>query len=88
MEAISLLHKEFTGLYRKRDRYFSNARTVRNYVDNMYKAQATRCMNAPKESWTNEFLINLTIEDVEATLPKKEIKVFEVPINESLLSKR
>ncbi|MEH7111584.1 right-handed parallel beta-helix repeat-containing protein [Neobacillus niacini] len=85
-DAKSLLHKEFTGLYRKRDRYFSNARTVRNNVDDMYKAQATRCMNTPKESWTKEFLLTLTIEDVEAALPKKEEKVFEVPINEGLLS--
>ncbi|NNU98469.1 right-handed parallel beta-helix repeat-containing protein [Geobacillus sp. DSP4a] len=85
-DAEEALHKEFTLLWRKRDRFFSNARTVRNYVDGMLQAQAQRCMRVPREQWTKEFLLTLTAEDVQAVLPKKETKTFDLPINEALLS--
>lgn len=84
-DAVNLLHKEFTDLWRKRDRYFSNARTVRNYIDSILQAQAQRCMKIPKEKWTKELLLTLTKEDVLHSIPKKESKQFDVPINENLL---
>ncbi|WP_052191890.1 right-handed parallel beta-helix repeat-containing protein [Priestia aryabhattai] len=86
VEAVDLLHKEFTMLWRKRDRYFSNARTVRNYVEAMLQEQPQRCMKSPKDQWTTEFLETLTSEDVRAVLLKEEVKTFDLSINEELLS--
>lgn len=86
-DAEELLFKEFTALWRKRDQYFSNARTVRNYIEKMIQVQPQRCMQVPKEQWTKEFLTTLTSEDVEAILPKKETKQFNLPIQEEMLVK-
>ncbi|MCG7344045.1 right-handed parallel beta-helix repeat-containing protein [Sporosarcina sp. ACRSL] len=86
IDAEELLTKHFTALWRKRDRFFSNARTVRNYIDEMLQAQAQRCMRTPQEQWTKEFLLTLTAEDVQAALPKEEAKAFDIPINEELLA--
>ncbi|WP_152608267.1 right-handed parallel beta-helix repeat-containing protein, partial [Halalkalibacter okhensis] len=83
--AVELLHKHFTTLWRKRDRMFSNARLVRNYVEGMLQVQAQRCRQIPKDQWTREFLLTLTEEDVKAVLPKEEEKLFDLPINEELL---
>lgn len=85
-DAEELLHKQFTALWRKRDQFFSNARTVRNHIEGMLPAQAQRCMQVPREQWTKEFLLTLTAEDVQAVLPNEEIKTFDLPINEELLS--
>jgi F-box protein 11 len=85
-DAEELLYKQFTALWRRRDKFFSNARTVRNYVDSMMVAQAQRCMRVSKEQWTKAFLVTLTVEDVEAVLPKDETKEFKLPINEEMLS--
>ncbi len=85
-DAEKLLHKELTMLWRKRDRFFGNARTVRNCVEAMMQAQAQRCMRVPKKQWTKEFLLTLNAEDVKAAFPKEETKVVDLPINEELLS--
>jgi F-box protein 11 len=84
--AEQLLHKQFTFLWRKRDKFFSNARTVRNYIDGMLQAQAQRCMQVPKEQWTKELILTLTPEDVKAVLPKEETEAYLLPINEEHLA--
>lgn len=85
-DAEELLFKEFTALWRQRDEFFANARTVRNYIEKMLQVQPQRCMQVPKEQWTKEFLTTLTAEDVEAILPKNEKKTFNLPIQEDLLA--
>ncbi|SEM85546.1 right-handed parallel beta-helix repeat-containing protein [Lihuaxuella thermophila] len=85
-DAEEALAEEFTRLWRKRDRFFANARTVRTYVEAMLQAQAQRCLRVPREQWTKEFLLTLTSEDVKATIPKEKTKAFDLPINEALLS--
>ncbi|MGH1142410.1 right-handed parallel beta-helix repeat-containing protein, partial [Bacillus pseudomycoides] len=84
--SIELLHKEFTRLWRKRDRYFSNARTVRTYIERMLQAHAQRCMKIPRNQWTKDLLLTLTSEDVEAVLHKERDKTYNLSINEELLS--
>lgn len=85
-DAEELLHKKLTLSWRKRDRFFGNARLVRNCVEAMMQAQAHRCMRVPKEQWTKEFLLTFTAEDVEAAFPKEETKKVDLPINEELLA--
>src|SRR5690606_41519679 len=38
-DAEELLFKEFTALWRQRDQFFANARTVRNYIEKMLQVQ-------------------------------------------------
>lgn len=85
-EAMDLLYKHFTDLWRKRDQYFSNARTVRNYVEKILQEQAQRCMKVSKEQWTKEFLLVITVEDVRSILSIENKKTFDIPIDEELLS--
>jgi hypothetical protein len=84
-DAEELLYKQFTVLWRRRDRSFSNTRIVRNYIEDMLQTQAQRCMRVPKEQWTKEFLLTLTAEDV-AVLTMEETKAFDLPIHEELFS--
>ncbi|WP_143255565.1 right-handed parallel beta-helix repeat-containing protein, partial [Anoxybacillus ayderensis] len=84
-EALALLKEEFIRLWRKRDRFFSNARTVRNYVEEISKAQMLRVSQMPKLLRTKEVMLTLTHEDVAKVLAKGNEKVFNVPINEQML---
>lgn len=86
-EALELLTKEFTNLWRKRDRFFANARVVRNIVEKIMQEQAERCMETARENWNAEFLTSITVADVQKILDKVEKKSFVVPIQEELLNK-
>lgn len=86
-EALELLTKEFTNLWRKRDRFFANARVVRNIVEKIMQEQAERCMETARENWNAEFLTSITVADVQKILDKAEKKSFVVPIQEELLNK-
>ncbi|WP_010200151.1 right-handed parallel beta-helix repeat-containing protein [Bacillus sp. m3-13] len=80
------LFDEFTLLWRKRDRFFSNGRTVRNIVDKTIQKQSNRCSSIPRDQWTKELLETLNEQDVFAATKRVENKQFQVPINEELLS--
>jgi Holliday junction resolvasome RuvABC ATP-dependent DNA helicase subunit len=83
--AEELLLKHFTKLWRKRDRFFSNARLVRNYIEKMFIVQPKRTRNIPKAQWTKEMLLTFTQEDVLEAIPKEKTKSFDLSINEDLL---
>ncbi|ART78177.1 hypothetical protein B4U37_19965 [Sutcliffiella horikoshii] len=80
------LFDEFTLLWRKRDRFFSNGRTVRNIVEKTIQKQSNRCSSIPRDQWTKELLETLNEQDVLAATKRVENKQFQVPINEELLT--
>ncbi|UOE94785.1 AAA family ATPase [Alkalihalobacillus sp. LMS39] len=86
--ASRLLVEEFTRLYRKRDKTFSNGRLVHNYFERIVKVQSNRIIQVPKEQWNDELMVKLTEDDVRSVLPKEEGKLFEIPINEELLQEK
>lgn len=86
-EGLALLEKEFINLWRKRDRFFANARTVRNLVEAAIQQQAERCMMTSRSEWNPQFLTTVTAEDIQAILPKEQKTAFILPIQEDLLSK-
>lgn len=84
-DGLNLLFQEFTKQWRKRDRFFANARSVRNLVELSLQQQAERCMAAPREQWNQTFLTTVTIEDIQAVLPKEAANVYVLPIQEKEL---
>lgn len=84
---LELLLQEFTRLWRKRDKFFANARTVRNLVEKSLQQQAERCMGTPRQQWNPTFLTTVTEEDIQMVLPKKKEQSFVLDIQEEALEK-
>ena len=84
-DGLSLLFQEFTDQWRKRDRFFANARSVRNLVELSLQQQAERCMSTSREQWNQTFLTTVTIEDIQAVLPQKVTNPYVLPIQEKAL---
>ncbi|MCK5029479.1 MAG: AAA family ATPase [Bacteroidales bacterium] len=53
------------NLYKKRDRYFGNARTVRKIVQEALRKQNLRMASVPSRKRTKEALKTLTVDDVK-----------------------
>ena len=53
-------------LYKKRDKYFGNARTIRKIVEEAIKKQNLRMASLAAELRTEEVLKNLKLEDVKS----------------------
>lgn len=85
-DALNLLFQEFTNQWRKRDRFFANARSVRNLVELSLQQQAERCMAVPREQWNQTFLTTVTVEDIQAVLPKETANPYVLPIQEKDLA--
>jgi Cdc6-like AAA superfamily ATPase len=60
-------------LYKKRDKYFGNARTVRKIVEEAIKKQNLRMASISPELRTNEVLKSLIMEDVKDIEVNKKI---------------
>jgi SpoVK/Ycf46/Vps4 family AAA+-type ATPase len=87
-DAESFVYKHFVHLYRKRDKNFGNARAVRQYVAKLCEAQSNRIVKIPKEKWTEDMLVTITVEDVKEVSAETQNKVVHIPINEELLSEQ
>lgn len=86
-EAENLLLKEFTNLYRKRDKNFGNARTVRKFFDESKMQLSKRYLKIPKHERTREKLTTITVEDIKSIVEEKQqAKEVKIPINEEALS--
>lgn len=83
--ANAQLMKEFIKLWRKKDRFFANARTVRQYVHRILSAQKLRCMTIDRAKWSTELLSTIAIEDVETIIERPKQPSFDVPIQEDML---
>lgn len=85
-EAEELLKKEFTNLYRKRDKSFGNARLVRKILEDAKINLSKRVITLPENERTKDKLNTITIDDITTLLKKEKAKDFKIPINEELLS--
>lgn len=82
------IQDEFIERYRKRDQAFSNARMVRTLYDQIGLAQSLRISKLPREQWTEELLTTFEAEDVLRVVKDRDVKSYEVPIDEELLEKK
>lgn len=86
--AKQAIHDEFVERYRKRDQTFSNARMVRTLYDQIGLAQSLRIAKFPRNQWTEELLTTFEQEDVLQVVKERDVKSYEVPIDEELLEKK
>ncbi|WOV84924.1 AAA family ATPase [Sporosarcina jeotgali] len=86
--AKQAIHDEFVERYRKRDQTFSNARMVRTLYDQIGLAQSLRIAKYPREQWTEALLTTFEAEDVHQVVKERDVKSYQVPIDEELLKKK
>ncbi|MGG0644106.1 right-handed parallel beta-helix repeat-containing protein [Sporosarcina gallistercoris] len=79
------IRNEFIERYRKRDQTFSNARMARTFYDQIGLAQSLRIATFPRDQWTEALLTTFEEEDVLQAVGKRDVKNYEVPIDEELL---
>ncbi len=65
------LKRYFSGLYDTRDKYFGNARSVRNVVEEVIKNQNLRLAAMESGKRTPAMIATLTVEDVKEFEPKQ-----------------
>ncbi len=86
-EALDLLKKEFTRLYRIRDHSFGNARLVRNIFNDAKVQHGKNFLRKPAAEKTKEALTTITKEDIQEALKGAGEKKVTIGINEESLSK-
>jgi SpoVK/Ycf46/Vps4 family AAA+-type ATPase len=74
LAAQQQLRSYLEHLYRTRNKYFGNARSVRKVVQQVVRNQHLRMASLPKEARTPEVLATVTIEDLKEFLPASEEK--------------
>ncbi len=85
-EAIELLKKEFTNLYRKRDKTFGNARLARNYFNEAKLHLSKRVLKIDYPERTKETMITICPEDILAILGSSLSKEVKIGIDEEALA--
>ncbi|WP_158541045.1 right-handed parallel beta-helix repeat-containing protein [Sporosarcina sp. BI001-red] len=82
------IQNEFIERYRKRDETFSNARMVRTFYDQIGLAQSLRISKFPRDEWTEKLLTTFEEKDVLQVIEERDVKSYDVPIDEELLEKK
>lgn len=72
-ECLKKMEQYFNYLYDIRDEHFGNGRVVRNTLEKLIKAQSDRL--AEEENVTYDMLKTITLEDIEKSIPIKDIIV-------------
>lgn len=85
-KAAELLKKEFTVLYRKRDKTFGNARLVRNLFDDAKMSLSKRYLKLPVSQRNQVMLTTITFEDIQEVFAQEEVKKFRSGIDEEKLN--
>ncbi len=86
-DATELLKKEFTQLYRKRDKSFGNARLVKNLFNDAKIQLGKRYLKLKGTDKSKEKMTTITVEDIAAVIDSSKSKIFKLEIDEELLSK-
>ncbi len=86
-EAVVLLKKHFTKLYRKRDKTFGNARLARNYFNDAKINLSRRYLQLPGDERTKETMTTICLEDISALIEGNFGKHVRFDIDEESLSK-
>ncbi|MFA4924701.1 MAG: AAA family ATPase, partial [Ignavibacteriaceae bacterium] len=84
-EACQDLEKEFTRLYRKRDKTFGNARLVRTLFNDAKMQVGKRSSKLPSAQRNKKTLSTIMQEDIQAILKTSSIKDFHVGVDEENL---
>jgi len=79
------LEKEFTRLYRKRDKTFGNARLVRTIFNNAKMQVGKRCSKLPAAQRNKKALSTIMQEDIKAILKTSLTKDFQVGVDDENL---
>lgn len=85
-EAEVFLKKEFTQLYRSRDKSFGNARLVKSIFEDTKLNLSKRYLKLPKEKQTKEVLTKIINDDLKDIFKTKDEKQVVIPINEEALT--
>ena len=64
-EAYNYLQKYIKHMYQVRDKYFGNARAIRNLVQELIQNQNLRLASIDKDKRTKEMLETVTIDDLK-----------------------
>ena len=86
-EALELLKKNLTTLYRKRDSSFGNARLIRNYFSEVKIQISKRYLMLPEAQRNKESIVTIFPEDISAVLGSSTLKEVKFEIDEELLKK-
>jgi SpoVK/Ycf46/Vps4 family AAA+-type ATPase len=86
-EAIDLLKKEFTGIYRKRDKTFGNARLVRNIFNDAKLKLSKRYLKLPESMRDKKALTTFTVEDIQELFELHAGTKFKTGIDYDVLNK-
>ena len=85
--AEELLKKEFTRLYRYKDKSFGNARIAKKLFDECKLQLSKRILNIESKKRTKENLTTILPEDIETIIAAGKIKDYAPPIDEENLNK-
>lgn len=86
-EALELLKKEFTRLYRNRDNSFGNARLVSKFFNEAKLQLSRRFIKLSDPEKTKQAMTTITGEDIKVILSSGEEKNVSIPIDEEALSR-
>ncbi len=85
--ALEVLNKEFTRLYRLRDATFGNARLVRNLFNEAKLQLGKRYLSLPPAERKKETMTTILAEDISAVLAKSSYQEAKIGIDEEALEK-
>ena len=83
--AGEIVKKEFTALYRKKDKTFGNARTVLKLFNDAKLNLSKSCLQLPEEKRTKEAMTTFSEDVIKISLMKSASKDVKIPINEEQL---
>ncbi len=86
-DAAELLKKEFTQLYRKRDKSFGNARLVKNLFNDTKIQLGKRYLKLKGNDKSKETMTTISVDDIAAVIDSSKSRIFKLEIDEELLSK-
>jgi SpoVK/Ycf46/Vps4 family AAA+-type ATPase len=86
-DALEILKKEFTNLFRNRDNTFGNARLVRNYFSDSKIQLSKRYLKMPEKEKTQEAITSIYKEDIIALQKSRIAKDARIGIDEDNLQK-
>jgi len=86
-EALDFLRKQFTNLYRKRDKFFGNARLIRNYFNEVKVQLSKRYLKIPESERTKEMMTTILQDDILAIIENAIIKNVRIGIDEEALER-
>lgn len=86
-DALAMLKKEFTRLYRKKDKSFGNARLVSRFFNEAKLQLSKRFIGMSEAERTKTAMTTITQEDIRTILTESDTKHVAIPIDEESLNK-